>query len=626
MALQSNGASTSTTPAPPVAEPSAAEPPVAQKDEYEPGCLMKCFMYLSMAILGLVLLGVLLASGVVYIVAAIVNFVFWIVVIVIGTPFQLRKWLGWKHECASFRLLVAMKFRDAEFYRAHVKQLDKLREATEKRSVDTIVQALVQAQVDAVSTLLDGATTFIQVKDTMTLSSVVVATIFYVAYLIYFAHHAYDIAAVNSKVHDALAIILPFLLQEELAVAMAQVLLWCKWTTANFKGSEFGSKVYQFYTIVTCTCFTKEGRQIEKLKFDNSVSQQCFGVGIGASDTTGVATFVTALWTLLFLIQGYIVETLADDDVGDAAWMQPMYWVLVVYSGVLVAFCYLPFFTKSSDQQKEDFESVAASCEAYLLLQHMSRLQELVEVELPEKTSPIVRAIRLQALRLMDTEDIVSYSLYVLALSTYNFFSGAVEKPSLADSVKASSNVDNQASRPVTLQPIIPAESHYWGARKLSIWEAGHIDDAFPTFLLPMSNVRHDTMTLFTVPVMGIRSFQDVLTERKITDMDVLYDNPLVQEKKVYVARETKDMVCIGLEVKVMEHYTTSIYIVAEKGTQFGRGHIYVEAHSLRSVVKTPGKEFVQVVDDDQLRVLAACTLDIDPTKLETQSIKTIEA
>ncbi|KAF0695763.1 Aste57867_13453 [Aphanomyces stellatus] len=600
MTLQSKGVSYGTMSV-------SVDEPASLAKKVEP---VKWLKYVSSVLGNVVVLAIVVIIMTIYVMAVIINFVFWVVVIIVGTVFQLRKWLGWKHECASFWLLVTLKFRDAELYRAHTKQLDKYIAARgDARTVERIVQEVVQTQLDAVSALLEGATTFIQVKDTVTLSSVVVATLFYAAYLVHFGRHGFDIAAVNSKAHDALAIILPLLLQEELAVAMAQVLLWCRWTTTTFKGSPLGLILHDIY-VTMATNFTgsvAQGQQVDQLVFDSNVGHQCFGVGIGAVDTTGVATFVTSLWTLLFLVQGYIVETLADTiEHADAAWMVTTYWALVIYSGCLIVFCYLPFFTKSSDQQKEDFESLAASCEAYLLLQHMSQLNDRVVDEF-DKPSQMVHSIRIHALRLMDTDDIVAYSLYVLALSEYFF--------------KPPNHGGSEA--PTILQPIYPGPSYFWSNH----W-TGTNHSALPSILKPLplekateTQLLYDTMTLFTVPVMGIRPFQDVLTERKITDMAVLYDNPFVQEKKVYVARETKDVVCIGLEVKIMEHYTTSIYIMAEKGTQFGRGLVFVDAHPLQPVVKTPKIEFVQVADNHQLRVLAACTLDIDPTAIHLQEI-----
>ncbi|CAK4621245.1 unnamed protein product [Aphanomyces euteiches] len=129
-------------------------------------------------------------------------------------------------------------------------------------------------------------------------------------------------------------------------------------------------------------------------------------------------------------------------------------------------------------------------------------------------------------------------------------------------------------------------------------------------------------MTLFSIPMMGVHTFENVLTERKVTDMSSIYENQLIQDKKVYLCQDEAhaDLVCIGLEVKIMEAYNVSIYIVAEEGAKFGQGLVYVSATSLQSELqvfagsKDTPLGFIEVAEEDQLRAFAMCTLDIDPT------------
>ncbi|CAK4067384.1 unnamed protein product [Aphanomyces euteiches] len=470
-----------------------------------------------------------------------------------------------------------MKYHDAAFYRANAKRFDTL--LSERHAADKAVHA-----------------TFIEVKDTMTLSSVVVSTLFYAAYFIYFWQHQFVLGSVNSKVYDALAIILPFLLQEELTVSLSQVLLWTKWITANL---DFDNLLVQ-WMFRWIPCVNPDDNldesdsqdespkppskdQIEKakavlrrhkLEFDNRVNHLCSGIGVGAIDMNGPVTFITSIWTLFFLIQGYIVENFGDADnsnhlfksvVAERHAMAWVYWALDIYSGVLILFCFFPFFCKSSEQQKEEFESVASSCETYLFIKHMTTLKDRTIAVLTNKGKldvtvayPAVRQLRQQAIHQLGTNDVISYALYVLALHTYNFFTGEVDGVAMEDLKKGTAKSKIQSQ----LMPIHQEESYYWNASLGDIVECGNVDDALPTFLLrvPTDGDGHKAtppleMTLFSIPMMGVQTFEDVLTERKVTDMGSIYANQLVQEKKIFLCqdRSQAELVCIGVEVKIME-------------------------------------------------------------------------
>ncbi|KAF0716079.1 Aste57867_3038 [Aphanomyces stellatus] len=564
-----------------------------------------------------------------------------------------RKWLGWKHEKKIVWSALKLDYRAAQFYRDHALRFDAIEAATTDRQMTKPLRESVKAQIEAVSSMIDGGKDFIDVKDTMSLSSVVISTIFFMAYLVYFWHKGFVISDVNSKVHDALAIILPLLLQEELAAGLSQVLLWWKWsnydnediwTSSDDDEDEDGAKSPKPLTEEQRLAVKAKYKK-HKVAFEAHVNQQCYSVGAGAPDMTGLAAFITALWTLFFLLQGYIVES-PDHH----AWMAPTYWFFVAYSGFLVAFCYVPFFATSSEQQKEEFESASASCEAFLFINHMTQLQDhVVAIVTKEGTIPLsaarpaIRQLRRQAIHQMDTEDVVSYALYVLALSTYDFFSGEVNDMSLEDFRATSAGAIDQ--------PVLPPTNHYayyWAGCLGEAVDQGNVDDVMLSFLVQLpqeddeavetdgvvvgdmsekegnddeGEVETDTsedMTLFSMPVMGIHTFEDILTERNITEMTSIIDSPLVQEKKIYMLPDCDDLVCIGLEVKIMERYIVSIYIVSESGAKFGRGRVYSSANELKSMVQVAAGEtpltFVEVAEEDQMRAFASCTLDIDPT------------
>ncbi|KAH9086221.1 hypothetical protein LEN26_020378 [Aphanomyces euteiches] len=652
----------------PVNEPATKEEPNTTQAEEEPDSIwfkmFLCLVYvIAIPLVVVYVLTLFLIVSAFQIIVMIVNAIFWTFVVIIGTVCQIHEWLGWKHEAASFRLLLELKYHDAEFYRATAKHFDALVSDSEKSAIKT-VSALVKAQVENVSQLIEGGKSFITAKDAMALSSVVVSAMFYAAYLFYFWHQGFEIGQVNSKVHDALAIILPLLLQEELAVALSQVLLAGKWITANF---DFDSMTTSWILKWMPWYHPEEDDDKEehnedgtvkprtpeqiarakailrkyKLEFDNRVNQLCLSVGVGAIDMNGASTFITSLWTLIFLIQGYIVESIAgadnsnhlfksvDNEVRSMAWV---YWFFVYYSGALVLFCFLPFFSKSSEEQKEDFESVASSCETYLTIKNLTNLQDRITAVLTNEGAkdaatayPIIRRLRQQAIHQLQTNDIISYALYVLALYTYDFFTGEVDGVAIEDLKKNHAEEKEQYQ----LMPINQEMSYYWDSTIGEVVEGGNVDDAIPSFLLrvPSENEEENVtppkeMTLFSIPIMGIHTFENVLTERKITDLSSIYDNQLVQEKKIYLCQDKThaDLVCIGLEVKIMEHYIVSIYLVAAEGAKFGHGRVYVVANTLQSEIEvvTESSEtplgFIEVAEEDQLRAFAMCTLDIDPT------------
>ncbi|CAK4080351.1 unnamed protein product [Aphanomyces euteiches] len=623
-----------------------------------------------------------------------INDIFWLFTVIIGTISLFREWLGWKHEMAWLRLVFMCKYHEAEFYRANAKRFDALVTPSTEGVIKT-VEELVEAQAETVSQFVEGGESFINTKGGMALSSVVVSAMFYAAYLVYFWHQEFDIGQVNSKVHDALAIILPWLLQEELEVALSQVMLSGKWITANF---DLDSMTMSW--ILTWMSWQEDQiAQVKavlskyKLEFDNRVNQLCLSVGIGAIDMKGASTFITSLWTLILFIQSYIADSIAgvdnsnnlfvsiDNEIRTMEWL---YWFFVYYSGALVLFCFLPFFTMNRKEQKKAYESVAASCKMYLMIKNLSNLQDSTTAVLTNEAAnlqnqptalvnnegvnddrdhdqspfrenvavayPIIRRLRQQASHQLETNDIISYTLYVLALYTYDFFRGEVDGVAIRElknqnqggkrvipvesnqpEEKREDPIESNEPEPKKspLKPINQVMSYFWNSTIGEVVDEGKVDDAIPSFLLrvPSDNIEDYVappmnMTLFSVPVMGIRTFEDVLTERKITNMASIYRNQLVQAKKIYLcqAEAHTSLLCIGLEVKIMENYIVSIYIVAEEGAKFGHGPVYVSATSLQSELQLFTRPndgsigFSEVFEDDQLRAFASCTLDIDPT------------
>ncbi|KAF0693321.1 Aste57867_15702 [Aphanomyces stellatus] len=572
----------------------------------------------------------------------VINMFYSIALIVLGPVFG-APWLGVDHELVILGMLLRMEFRRAEFYRTHAEALDKLagNDTTTttkltKREIDALLQEIVQAQNDAVQEQIESGEKIIETKDTMSLSSVVVATVFFCAYCLYFWHdkgHSYG--DVNSKYLDGLAIVLPMLLQEEMATGLSQVLLWYKWTPFSVDAliaSTFGPIV----------------RRHQFRSFESQINKQCLSVGVGAPDMTGFTAFITSLWTLFFLIQGYIVERLGKD--GDArgelprhAWLINTYWCILYYSGALILFCYLPFVCHISQLKKKDLESVAATCRTYIFLKRMGKTQSYLlrdkqqqeqDILLPspydEDAYYMARHLRYQTLMKMTADDAISFALYVVALSTYNF-----ERTN--DEPNALPNMQPTTSDRLTLSPLVKKNNPSFWARRIG--DHHNATDAFPAFLLRLPKLdgtyvdsTEDHMTLFSMPVMDTYTthhvtetitLEDVLIERNISNPNEIFNCSIVQNKKIYIAPKCNHLVCVGLEVKLMKKYTVSIFIMADQSADdaasFGLGPVYVAVCETPSVVRlrptvdSPDTvEFKEVVDEHQLRAFASCTFKFD--------------
>ncbi|KAF0698225.1 Aste57867_11152 [Aphanomyces stellatus] len=610
----------------------------------------------------------------------------------LGPLLQVRNWLGVDHEAESYSMLLRLEFGKNHFFRKYVKTLDKLPKVKHDKEYDGPLKRLVKAQIKTVKALITGGSQFIETKDTMSLGSVVVSTVFFLAYFAQFAALGFKIERVNSKIHDALAIILPLLLSEELAVGMSEVLLWARWTKVSKmisdrfkiqyrhegsddddeysdssdesddddayedeeeeasdeeedeeaaaearkaeKAREFEGKTPA--EIKAIMDAKREERQRAKEEFNAKVGNQCLTAGVGATDMTGAASFLASLWTLLFLFQGYVVDGWADFSPAKQELMATLYWFCVIYSFAVVLFCYLPFFNASSDKQKKEYDSVAASCASYLYLDHLGQMQDHIvatltkgqaEVRLGETRAAMVR-LRKHAVQQIDDSDLVSYALFILALSTYNFFEGEVDD-------------DEEAER--VLDPIDEATSFHWSTEMGEEWDGEPVDEYFPSFLLKPKSLDEDDdednekktheddsllpppppeMTLFSVPVMGFTTLKECLIERGLTDFKAIHTNAIVQDKNIYMHN---DLMAVGLEIKVMTGYTVCIYIMAARRAEFGDGPIYATvSDKLKPVIFLRPRQtqkrkmkFVKVSEKDQLRAFATCSLALDPNDAE---------
>ncbi|KAF0693624.1 Aste57867_15489 [Aphanomyces stellatus] len=130
----------------------------------------------------------------------VVNFIVSTLAMVFAPLVNLRKWLGWKHEQAP-----------SQFFRDNAERFEQIEHVATTNQLDRPLHECTIAQIEVVASLIRGGEMFIDVKDTMSLSSVVASTVFIVAYFFYVWLHGLVISDVNSKVHDAVAIIPPFM-------------------------------------------------------------------------------------------------------------------------------------------------------------------------------------------------------------------------------------------------------------------------------------------------------------------------------------------------------------------------------------------------------------------------------
>ncbi|KAF0684470.1 Aste57867_23566 [Aphanomyces stellatus] len=553
-------------------------------------------------------------------------------------------WLGWHHEVTILGMLLRMEFRRAEFYRTHAKALDKLagKSSTgcsplKEREKDKLLKEIVQAQIDAVAEQIKSGEDIIKTKDTMSLSSVVVATVFFAAYLVYFWNKDWVTGDVNSKVFDALAIVLPWMLKEEMAIGLSQVLLWYKWTPFPIDMSFF-------------RCVFKHHKRRGGV-FEAQMNKLCKSVGVGAPDMAGFTEFICSLWTLFFLIQGYTVERYSGDgdvkgELANHIWLTNVYWWIHNYSALMVLYCYFPFVCAIYKAEMKDLESVGATCRTYLFLKRMGKTQTYLRThDQSETTTPtaapldkfhLLRRLRFHTLLQVSDDALISHTLYVVALSTFDYTTGQVNGQTIGNLAPPT---DDGEDAPIeTWSPIVKSQDQQFWARHIESADGpDQLANEFPVFLLRLPKLNGEyvestepCMTLLSMPVMDTYmtaamtetvTLGDVLVERNITSMDVIFNCSIVQEKKIYFAPKHKHLTCIALEVQLMKNYTVTIFIAAEVGAAFGTGSVYVQAKESPSYVRlhnpsptvTGDVAFVQVVDEDELRAFASCSLNIDP-------------
>ncbi|KAF0711384.1 hypothetical protein As57867_005287, partial [Aphanomyces stellatus] len=304
--------------------------------------------------------------------------IFYSIALIVLRPVFGAPWLGVDHEL---------------FYRTHAEALDKLagNDTTTttkltKREIDALLQKIVQAQNDAVQEQIERGEKIIETKDTMSLSSVVVATVFFGAYCLYYwPDKGHSNGDVNSKFLGGLPIVLSMLLLK-----------------------------------------------------------------------------------------------------------------------------------------KEDLESVAATCRTYIFLKRMGRTQSYLLCDKQQQEqdtllpSPydkdayyMARHLRYQTLMKMTADDAISFALYVVALSTYNF-----ERTN--DEPNALPNMQPTSDR-LTLSPLVKKNNPSFWARRIG--DHHNATDAFPAFLLRLPKLdgtyvdsTEDHMTLFSMPVM------DTYTTHHVTE------------------------------------------------------------------------------------------------------------
>ncbi|KAF0693320.1 hypothetical protein As57867_005286, partial [Aphanomyces stellatus] len=176
------------------------------------------------------------------------------------------------------------------------------------------------------------------------------------------------------------------------------------------------------------------------------------------------------------------------------------------------------------------------------------------------------------------------------------------------------------------LRPIVKKDNPKFWAKPLDEFATDKYDE-FPAFLMRLPKLNGEYvqasdgyMTLFSMPLMDTSmgkhettTLWDILVERNVTDPNAIFDSSIVQEKKIYAAPALNHVVCVGLEVKLMADYTVSIYIVADSKSEFGDdAAVFVAAMESPSVVwlhhrDGTATEFIEVVDEDQLRAFASC-------------------
>ncbi|RHY69598.1 hypothetical protein DYB26_007190 [Aphanomyces astaci] len=520
----------------------------------------------------------------------------------------LRSWKAlFKLEWEALKLFLRLEWEACLDYRVRQPRIDELE--TKKR----VLAQVVDTVLDNIRADVAGSMRYKDLSSAVSLGSVVVCGTLYVLFVAFtFIGTNMDFTQMNTKNFDGLAIILPFLLAEELAVFLARVTLVIKWFSVFLHDN----------AVVQMLVDDNEPQEKASLsEFINDARTMCKSIGVGAWDMTGIASAMTAVWTIFFLYQSYYVDLKSQGlEPGPPGLADTMFWSMVLYSVTIITLCALPFTSWFGGAVADDkYTAMLKSCQTFMMMNRLSTVQQEVSLALRKEIARqrgvpvgqhvsseekrVLRSFRAGILKTLDKADFVSFFLYTICMALVDFEAPDGENAYYRDT-------SNGGKVPTSIKRL-RHRGTYTHCTKLEI----PIDQlqAVEIALFNASAARYDDVDVVDASsspskekAQGavVSSMYDVVVldttvgasfiDKQVYDLSQVLDNPSVRYHAVYRNPYTNQLV-LGLEMKMMERrdklrQTTtnvlgSVYLLAVTNAQnqfeIGNGPIFLRGAGL---------------------------------------------
>ncbi|OQS00950.1 hypothetical protein ACHHYP_02062 [Achlya hypogyna] len=524
----------------------------------------------------------------------------------LAMPEKLSFWDKARFEFTAYKMFLHLELEEALQFRVRAPRIQSLVADDEsKEAKQKLMSLLVATEIDAVRVNIAGSVNYTDMCAQMSIGSVVVAaTIYGVAIGDQLVATHLDFGRMNTKTFDALAIILPYLLNEELSVMLTRITLVVSW----FAIFRHENPVLRFFERRFFAAADRED-DATRTNFVNCAEKMCKDIGVGAIDMSSAASLLTAMWTINFLYQSYYVDTRSQGEVpAPHGIADTLFWFMVLYSVGLIALSYLPFSSWVGGLPKKDekYQAMLSSCQSFLLMDRLSVLQRHITTAArahnphPERlVAPeekrLVRQLRGELLKHLDPQSFVSYVLYSVSLAI----------------IRLGPDADAPKQR-LGLQPLRTRAS-YTGCSKLLIpidkYEETEMaardtvddGDEDAVRLAEGGGLVADVVAAVGAIVPSLYEFHvldhkvaHAFMDKGVTELRSVIENPLVRDSQIYWNCEC-NFVVLGVEIKVMEDATAknvhdrtilaSLYLVAtttrDGRFEIGHGGIFIEDDQL---------------------------------------------
>ncbi|CAK4520048.1 unnamed protein product [Aphanomyces euteiches] len=537
----------------------------------------------------------------------------WAVLVGILPRPELRTYgAAFKLEYEALKLFLRLEWEACLDYRVRQPRIDELVSTDDKEHKKRILHQLVMTVLDNIRSDVDGSKRFKEVTGTISLGSVVVGATLYTLFVFFtFVKTQMEFQEMNTRFFDGLAIILPFLLAEELAVFLARVTLVIKW----FSVFLHDNTVVQMFV-------DKEPDEASKSAFINDARTMCKRIGVGAWDMTGIASAMTAVWTIFFLYQSYYVDCKSSGiDPGPAGLADTMFWSMVLYSIVIIALCYLPFtqWFAGNSESDEKYLAMLKSCQTFMVMNRLSAVQHEISVAIRKEYARVrgvpvgqhvsheekrmLRTFRAGILKTFDKADFVSFFLYTICLTLVDFDSPDGENEFYRHHVKQlrlRGSYLHCGKLEIPIDKLQKVEIELFAAQSgVDPWEED--GDKKPKEK-PQGAI---VPSLFDFEVLDA-PVGDSFVDKEVYELSQLLENPSVRDFAVY-RNPYVDKVVLGLELKMMErndkrkgittNVLASVYLLAmtiNGKYEIGHGPIFLRGAALEK--KTLKMEGVDVI------------------------------